>query len=90
MNIYTFHINTERITPPYEVVNVKAPTQGRAWKQIESAFPWKGISLKFINDVPYIPEPEEDEYCPADPEERYWNAAATYAERHSNYDESEY
>ena len=87
MNIYTFHINTERITPPYEVVHVKAPTQSRAWKQIESEFTWKDITLKFINDVPYVPEPEDYECGPTDPEERYWAAVTTWAERHSTIDE---
>lgn len=87
MNIYTFHINTERVTPSFTVCHIKAHTQDRAWKQIESEFPLKGITLKFINDVPYVPEPEDDSYCPPDPEERYWAAVTTWAERHSTIDE---
>ena len=53
---YTFHINTERITPPYNKVHVEASTKKRAWEIIESNFPWKGITLAAINDVPCTPE----------------------------------
>lgn len=86
MNKYTFHINSERISVPPTVVNVNATTLGRAWKQVEQAFPWKGIFLRFINDVPYVPEEDNDDtntYYGMDPEEKYWAAAATYAERNS-------
>jgi|LakMenE18May11ns_1017448.scaffolds.fasta_scaffold7924146_1 hypothetical protein len=84
MNTYTFAINSERVLVPDEIVNIQAPSMGRAWSAINKAYPWKGIRLKAINDTPYTPEPEDDTYCPPDPEERYWAAAATYAERHSN------
>lgn len=84
MNKYTFHIGTERITPSYTEVHVNAPTMGRAWKIIEKEFPWKGITLKFINDVPYVPK-EDNTYYPPTAEDRYWNAVTTYSERHSDH-----
>jgi len=90
MNKYTFHVYTERVSPPYNEVHVNAPTKGRAWKIIEAEFPWKGISLGAINDVPYVEEEEPDTYCPPDPEEQYWANVATWNERHSHGDVDDY
>ena len=83
MNEYTFHVYTERVSPPYNKVHVKAPTMGRAWNIIEANFPWKGIRLGAINDIPYVEEEKPDTYCPLDPEEKYWSAVATCNERFS-------
>jgi len=87
MNIYTFHISTERVSPPSLVVHIKAHDENRAWAQIESEFPWKSIRLQAINDTPYVEETEAEGYCPPDPEERYWRNVQSWAERHSVTDE---
>jgi hypothetical protein len=83
MNEYTFHVYTERVSPPYNKVHVKASTKKRAWEIIEANFPLKGIRLGAINNVPYVEESEPDTYCPPDPEEKYWSAVATWNERFS-------
>ena len=90
MNKYTFHINTERVNPSYKEVYVNASTIGRARKIIEAQFPWKGITLAAINDVPYMEREELDSYCPPEPEEKYWSDVTAWFERHCGSDNNDY